>query len=126
MPCRLAADAVLVFHLGFIVFATLGALLLLRWPRLLPLHLAALAWGMWIELSHGECPLTPLEVGLRECAGQGGYSGGFIEHYLLAVIYPEGLMPAHQVLLAALLLLINVLVYAWLGIRRCRSLRTGP
>lgn len=112
MVCRIAAEAVLLLHLAFILFAALGALLLLRWPRLALLQLPALAWGVWIELSHGICPLTPLENRLRECAGQQGYAGGFVEHYLLAAIYPQGLQPGHQLLLAGVLVVLNAVLYA--------------
>ncbi|MCA3025791.1 MAG: DUF2784 domain-containing protein, partial [Rhodocyclaceae bacterium] len=72
---RLAADAVLIVHLLFIVFVVLGALLAWRW-RLMPwLHLPAVAWGIWIEATGNICPLTPLENGLRRAAGDAGYAG---------------------------------------------------
>lgn len=115
----LLADAVLVFHLSFIVFATLGAALLLRWPRLIWLHLPALAWGIWIELSGGICPLTPLENSFRARAGEQGYQGSFIEHYLVPVIYPDGLTRETQWILAAILIIVNAALYGlWLRRRR--------
>ncbi len=117
---RLAADAVLVLHLAFIVFVLLGGLLALRWRRAPWLHLPAAAWGGYIELSGGLCPLTPLENSLRRAAGEAGYAGGFIEHYLLPVIYPAGLTQEIQYLLAAIVLGVNALAYGWVWGRRRR------
>jgi hypothetical protein len=113
------ADGVLVLHGLFIVWAALGALAVWRWPRLALLHLPALAWAVWIEASGGVCPLTPLENSLRRAAGQAGYSGGFIDHYLGGVIYPAGLTRQTQWLVAGALLLINLVGYG-LMIRRAR------
>jgi hypothetical protein len=113
------ADGVLVLHGLFIVWAAVGALAVWRWPRLALLHLPALAWAVWIEASGGECPLTPLENSLRRAAGQAGYSGGFIDHYLGGIIYPAGLTRQTQWLVAGALLLINLVAYG-LMIRRAR------
>jgi hypothetical protein len=113
----LAADALLVVHGLFIVWAVLGGLAVLRWPRLAWLHLPAVAWAVWIEASGGICPLTPLEVRLRVAAGQAGYSGSFIEHYLTAAIYPAGLTRDVQWVLAAFVLALNVAVYTRLIMR---------
>lgn len=88
MVYRLLADAVLLVHLAFILFVVFGALLVLRRPRLLPLHLLAAAWGFGIELLGAICPLTHVENHMRRLAGESGYSGGFIDHYLLPLIYP--------------------------------------
>jgi hypothetical protein len=117
---RVAADAVLVLHGLFILFAALGALAVLWRPWLAALHLPALGWGLWIEISHGICPLTPLENTLRARAGEAGYEGSFIEHYLLPLIYPAGLQPSQQWLLAALLAAVNVVLYGALLLRRRR------
>ncbi|MBB6226902.1 DUF2784 domain-containing protein [Polymorphobacter multimanifer] len=111
MNPALAADAVMVVHFAFILFVLFGAALLVRWPWLVGLHLPALAWGVWIELSGGVCPLTPLEVELREAAGQAGYSGGFIDRYLTPIIYPDGLTRSTQALFAGILLVVNGLLY---------------
>ena len=78
------------------------------------MHLPAAAWGVYIELSGGLCPLTPLENRLRIAAGEAGYAGGFIEHYLIPLIYPAGLTPAIQLWLGAIVVLVNAAVYAWL------------
>lgn len=121
MAAALLADAVLVGHLAFIVFALLGAALLPRWPALVALHLPALAWGTWIELSGGICPLTPLENALRRAAGEQGYDGGFVDHYLLPIVYPEGLTRETQWGLAAILVAVNAALYGrwwWLSRRR--------
>jgi len=114
------ADMVLVLHGLFIVWVVLGGLAVLRWPRLAWLHLPAVAWGVWIELSGGICPLTPLEQRLRLRAGEAGFSGGFIEHYLGALIYPAGLTRSTQVLMAAIVLAINLIAYAVLWRRHTR------
>ncbi len=84
---RIAADAVVSFHLLFILFVLFGGLLVLRWRWLTWLHLPAATWGVLVEVLHLECPLTRWENLFRQAAGQGGYGGGFIEHYLIPLIY---------------------------------------
>ncbi|NWL80458.1 DUF2784 domain-containing protein [Pseudomonas taiwanensis] len=120
MSYRIAADAVLLLHLAFILFVVLGGLLVLRWPRLALLHLPAVAWGATVEFLHLICPLTPLENRLRLAAGEQGYSGGFIEHYLVPMIYPAGLTPAIQLWIGAFALLINLVPYGLLAMRLMR------
>jgi hypothetical protein len=116
------ADLVLVVHFGFVVFALLGALLALRWPGVLLAHAPAALWAVAIELGGWICPLTPLENRLRNAGGAEGYAGGFIEHYLLPVVYPPGLTREVQVVLGLALLAINVLVY-WMVWRRWQERR---
>ncbi|MOA05038.1 hypothetical protein D3C78_1246180 [compost metagenome] len=123
MLYHLAASATLLLHLAFILFVMLGAFLLLRWPRLAWLHLPAAAWGAYIEFSHGICPLTPLENRLRRLAGDEGYAGGFIEHYLVPVIYPGNLTEQMQLLFGAIVIALNGALYAWLLLRRRRGER---
>jgi hypothetical protein len=118
-----AADAVLVVHGLFILWVMLGALAVVRWPVLVWLHLPAAAWGVWIQWAGGLCPLTPLEWRLRELAGQQGHRGGFIEHYLTAAIYPDGLTREIQFALGAGVLFINLGLYAWV-LRRARARRS--
>ena len=109
----IAADLVVVVHLLFVFFVVAGGLLLLRWPGLIWLHLPAVAWGVYIEFSSGICPLTPLENQLRLEAGHDAYSGGFVEHYLLPILYPENLTPGVQQVLGTLVFLVNLAIYAW-------------
>jgi hypothetical protein len=127
MGWALLADAVVLVHLGFILFALCGAALLPRRAWLVALHLPALAWGTWIELSGGICPLTPLENRLRHAAGEQGYAGGFVAHYLLPLIYPEGLTQPVQWLLAAVLLAVNAALYLrwWRLARSARAAGGG-
>jgi hypothetical protein len=115
---RLAADAVLLLHLGFILFALLGGLLALRWRWLPLVHLPAAGWGFFVELSGRVCPLTYLENHFRLQAGEAGYTESFVEHYLLGLFYPDGLTRQLQWLLAALVLVVNAAIYAWLWQRR--------
>ena len=118
MLYRLAADAVLAAHLAFVLFVVCGGLLVLRTPRLAWLHLPAVAWAALVELSGSICPLTPLEVTLRHGAGEAGYGGDFIEHYLVSLIYPAGLTRELQMALGAAVLLLNLIVYFILWRRR--------
>jgi hypothetical protein len=112
MLYRLAADAVLLVHLAFVFFVVLGAFLVLRWRQVAWVHLPAALWGALIEFSGGICPLTPLEVTLRHAAGDAGYAGDFLEHYIVAAMYPEGLTRGVQMALGASVLLVNAAVYA--------------
>lgn len=114
MLFRLGADSVLVLHLVFILFALLGGALALRWRWMPLVHLPAAAWGFFVELTGGICPLTHLENALRIKAGQSGYQESFIEHYLLHIIYPEGLTRGMQAVLAGVVIVVNIAVYGWL------------
>ncbi|MGH8417245.1 MAG: DUF2784 domain-containing protein [Pseudomonas sp.] len=123
MYYSLMADAVVVFHLMFIVFVMLGALLVLHRPAWIWLHLPAVVWGMVVELLHLYCPLTPLENSLRIKAGVAGYEGDFVSRYLIPLIYPAALTPQIQIGLAGLVLMVNLVAYA-LVIKRWRARRT--
>lgn len=123
MDARLAADAVVLLHLAFIAFAMLGGVLVARRPRIAWLHLPAAAWGAWIEFSGAICPLTPLENHLSRMAGASGYAGGFVERYLIPVIYPAGLTAQAQQWLGALVVAVNLIAYAWVAIRWRRDTR---
>ncbi len=111
MVYQLFAAMVLLLHLGFILFVVAGAVLVARWRRLLPLHLAAVAWGILIEATGPACPLTGLENQLRMRAGTAGYAGGFVDHYLVGLIYPSGLTSGMQWGLAAAVLVLNAVLY---------------
>jgi len=117
---RVFADAVLALHFAFIAFALLGGLLVARWPRLAWVHLPAAAWAAGIAFFGGICPLTPLENRLRAAGGETGFEGGFIEHQLEALIYPDWLTREIQVALGAVVLAVNLACY----IRLCRRGRT--
>ena len=114
MIYRLAADLILIFHLAFVLFILLGGLLVLRAAKVMWLHLAALLWGVVVELFGLVCPLTPLETTLRRLGGEPGYQGDFIAHYISAILYPSGLNPEIQVWLALAALLPNVLIYSYI------------
>jgi hypothetical protein len=107
------ADLVVAVHFAFVLFVLLGGLLLLRWPRIAYLHIPAAIWGAAIELAGGICPLTPLENSLRQQAGSTGYSGSFIEHYILPVLYPSALTRDIQLLLGVFVLVLNLGIYGY-------------
>jgi hypothetical protein len=109
---------VVLTHFLFVLFVVLGGFLVLRWPRLAYLHLPAALWGIWIEFSGRICPLTPLEQRLRAAAGKEVYSGGFVEHYLLPVLYPGSLTRTIQVVLGVIVLGVNLAIYLRLLHRR--------
>jgi hypothetical protein len=123
MRYAILADLVLGVHLAFVLFAALGGLLALRWRRAPWIHLPAVAWGAYIEISGGICPLTPLENRLCVAAGAVGYEGGFVEHYLVALLYPAGLSTHAQFVLAGVLVAVNAAIYAWIWHRRARARR---
>lgn len=114
----LLADGVVVLHFAFIVFVGLGALTVYRWPKVAWAHIPCVLWGAWIEITGGICPLTPIEVRFRTMGGTEGYAGGFIEHYLMPIIYPSGLTRADQFLLGGLVAALNLGAYGLLLWRR--------
>jgi len=118
----LGADLVVVVHTGFVLFVLLGGVLVFRWPRLVWVHWPSVLWAVWIEWQGTICPLTPLENWLLRQAGGAGYSGDFIQHHLLPVLYPVGLTREIQVILGAVTLGVNVGVYVCLWrFRRSRN-----
>ena len=120
MIYRALADLVLTLHLGFVLFVVFGGLLVMRWPRLVWIHIPAAVWGAAIEYTGWICPLTPLENWLRARGGEAGYAGGFIEHYLLPTLYPQGLTRGTQFVLGSLVLMINAAAYGALLLRTRR------
>ena len=126
MLYSVAADAIVILHLAFIVFVMLGGLLLLLWPRVVYLHLPAVVWGTLVELQGWMCPLTPLEQHLRKLAGEAGYSGGFVEHYLLPLIYPAGLTRDLQTVLALCVITVNLAIYTVVVVKYRRKRRQHP
>ena len=121
MHFRLLADLVVVVHLAFVVLVVFGGLLVLRWPRLALIQLPAAVWGVVIEWAGWICPLTPLENSLRARGGAAGYGGGFVEHYLLGVLYPAGLTRNVQIVLGLTVLLVNAIAYGLLLARWRRA-----
>jgi len=125
MPYRLLADVVLLLHLGFVAFCAGGALLVWRRPAWAWLHLPALAWGAYVVVAGEICPLTPLENALRVAGGGAAYDEGFIERYLLPLVYPAFVQGeagrGWQVALGIALVAGNAVVYALL-LRRRRAL----
>jgi len=115
---RFLADAVVLVHLAFILFVAAGGLLVLRWPRLAWVHVPAVVWGALIE--GWICPLTPLENRLRAAAGEAAYAGGFIDRYIMPIVYPDGLTRGTQLALGIAVIAVNLLIYGRLVIRRKR------
>ena len=111
MSERIAADAVLVLHLAFVLFVVLGGFLVLRWPKLAWAHLPAVAWGALVEFSGWICPLTPLENALRRATGDAVYAGDFVEHYIVSLLYPESLTRGVQVAFGIAVVVLNAVIY---------------
>ena len=124
MIYKLLADLVFLVHLAFVVFVVLGSIAVWRMPKLAWLHLPAVVWGALIEFAGWICPLTPWEQSLRSLAGEQGYSGGFVEHYLVPILYPASLTRDTQIALGVIVLLINGAAYA-LIVRRFRRQRSS-
>jgi hypothetical protein len=112
------ADLVVVLHFIFVLFVVFGGLLVLRWRKLAYVHLPVALYGALIELVGWVCPLTPLEKRLRESAGLQGYQGGFVEHYILPVLYPAGLTRGVQLVLGMLVIGVNLVIYVVVGRKR--------
>jgi len=110
----LAANAIVLLHLGYVMFVVIGGLLVFRWRWISLLHLPAVVWSVLLELRGWLCPLTPLELMFREAGGQAGYSGGFIEQYILPVLYPVELDRTMQIAIGSFVIFINLALYDWL------------
>ena len=112
------ADLMVVFHLVFILYVIAGALLITKWAKTLWLHLPSCFWGMTVEFTGWICPLTPWEIQLRRLAGEEGYTGSFIEQYLIPIIYPSGLPRVVQMVLGGTVLIVNLSLYTLILIKR--------
>ena len=106
-----AADLIVLIHFCFILFVIFGGFLTLKWRKIIWLHLPAAVWGALIEFYGWSCPLTILENQLRRDNDSGTYSTGFIEHYIIPVIYPEGLTPEIQIILGIVVIVVNLFIY---------------
>ncbi len=115
----MTADLIVIVHFAFLLFASFGALLAMRWRWIPWVHVPAVVWGTFVEVTGRICPLTPLENRFRAAAGRAPYHGDFVEHYIMPVLYPSALTRERQWLLALLLVLFNLVVYT-LVIRRRR------
>jgi hypothetical protein len=111
---RWLADLIVLVHFAFVLFVVLGGLLAARWRGMIPVHVAAVIWAALIEFSGWICPLTPLENQLRAKSGSGDYHSDFVAHYILPVLYPEGLTRPTQIALGILVIALNLAVYGWL------------
>ena len=118
MLLRIAADLIVLVHFAFVIFVVAGGLLALKWPKMAYLHIPAAVWGAWIGFANWICPLTPLENHLRLLAGEAGYAGGFIEHYITRILYPAGLTAGMRVMLGVAVVAANLLVYGIYFARR--------
>ena len=123
MIYSILADLIIILHFLFIVFVVAGAFLVLKWTRVIYVHIPAAIWGILIEIEQWICPLTPLEVRLRMAAGESFYEGGFIEHYLVPIIYPPGLNRTMQIGLAIFVVVVNAGVYGYYMWRELRKKR---
>lgn len=114
MAYRLLTDLTIAVHFSFLLFVLVGGVAARRTRRMLLPHLLALAWGVYVLVTPGlVCPLTPLENAFALRAGLAGYEGSFIEHYLVPILYPDGLSPVAQWVLAGVVVGINACVYVW-------------
>ena len=120
MSARALADSLVLLHALFVAFAVAGGALVLWRPWVALVHLPAAVWAAWVEFSASICPLTPLENRWRRAAGEAGYEGGFVEHYVVPALYPDGLTPRMQLALGIAVIAINALFYtlAWRRARR--------
>ena len=111
MVFKLAANALALIHFAFILFVILGGLLLLKWPKVVWLHIPAAVWGVLIEFAGWYCPLTSMENAMLRRAGESGYSDGFVAHYIFRLIYPAGLTRGLEIAIGVFVLVVNVSVY---------------
>ena len=107
----LLADLVLIAHLSFIVFVIFGGLIVLKWHEVMWLHIPCAIWGALIGFFGWICPLTYLENYFRQAGNADSYEGGFIQHYLVPIIYPQGLTTGMQILLGVIVIVINLIIY---------------
>ena len=108
---ELAADLTLIVHFAFIIFVVFGALLFFVSTKIIYVHVPALIWGIYIELTHSVCPLTYLENWFLQKVNLTTYSEGFIQNYLVSIVYPRNLTEDLQTYLAIALIVANTIMY---------------
>src|SRR5262249_29945835 len=123
MIYRALADIVVLIHGAFVLFVVFGAVLVIAWPRVAWIHTPCAVWGVLIEFAGWICPLTPLENALRHRAGEAGYTGGFVEHYVLHALYPDAFTRQIQWALGGFVAIVNIAAYAYIlaRLRRRRA-----
>jgi hypothetical protein len=121
MIAGFTADMIVLVHLGFIVFVALGGFLVIKWHNIAFLHIPCALWGVLIAFGGWICPLTPLEMHFRKLAGIAGYDGGFIDHYVMPIVYPAGLTRGMQIAFGVTILAVNLLVYARVLVNRTKQ-----
>jgi len=126
MLYQLLANAVIIIHVGFVAFVVLGGFLAWRWQRVAWLHIPTALYGVTIEFVGWVCPLTPLENHFRGLAGRSGYTGGFVEHYIIPVLYPTDWTVSLRVILGTLVLFVNALAYGVYFWRIAKSRLSRP
>ena len=126
MIARVTADLLVVVHFAFIAFVVFGGFLVLKWGRVSILHIPGALWGALIELRGWICPLTPLEIHFREAAGDVGYNGGFIDQYVMPLVYPEGVTRGMQISLGVMILVLNLCVYGLVLVNRANRKERVP
>ncbi|MCG6957070.1 MAG: DUF2784 domain-containing protein [Gemmatimonadetes bacterium] len=124
MASELFANLVLALHVAFVSFVVAGGVLVLWWPGVAWAHIPCALWGAWVEISGWVCPLTPLEVSLRRSAGEAGYTGGFLQHYVVSTLYPAQLTRGVQIVLGVAVLAFNLAMYALVLARRQRAMES--
>jgi len=111
MSYNIGATLIALLHLAFILFVIFGGFAVLRWPRLMWLHIPAAVWGVLIEFFGWWCPLTKWENYFLQQAGRAGYEGGFVGHYIMPLIYPAGLTRGVEIAIGAAVLILNGAIY---------------
>ena len=111
MAAQLAATAIALVHLAFILFVIFGGFAVLKYPKLLWVHIPAAVWGVLIELFGWWCPLTKWENHFLQQAGRAGYDGGFVSHYIMPLIYPAGLTRGLEIAIGVFVLVLNLGIY---------------
>jgi len=103
---------VLLLHFVFVALAVFGGFGVLLNPGWAWIHVPIVVWSSVVNLAGWTCPLTPLENRLRAKANGAGYKGGFVQHYIGPLVYPQG-MPRRFELIAGIAVVVwNAVLYA--------------